>query len=99
MARRLTTKLGQRLRIALGVGALAAMATLPFVLGAWSSDTGSPTTVVANPTTIRTGPSAAPNQTAAPFNGGWVQGFPFTGGWGTGQDWWIVINNKANGGQ
>ena len=99
MAHRRTTRSGQRLRLVVGVGALVAMATLPFFLGTSKSDMGSSTTVIAAPTTNRTGARAVPNQTAAPFNGGWAGGGPFTGGWGNGLQWWQVVSNQAQGWQ
>jgi hypothetical protein len=95
-AYRLTTRLGQRLWLTLGVGALIAMAMLPFFLGASKSDTGSSTTVIAAPTIIRTSPSAVPNQIASPFGGGWGSG-PFTGGALTGPEWWLAISAQASG--
>ena len=99
-AYRLTTRSGLQLRTTLGVGALVAMATLPFFLGAWKSDTGSSTTVIAAPTTIRTSPSAAPNQIAAPFNGkGWQGGGPFNNGSMPGSAWWLIVSQQANGAQ
>lgn len=99
-AYRLAIGLGQRLWMTLGVGALVAMATLTVVLGAGKSGTGSSPTVIAAPTTIRTSPSAVPNQIASPYNGkGWQGSGPFNNGSMPGPAWWIVIGQQANGAQ
>ena len=98
-ASRLTSKLGRRLRILVGIGGLVAMAALPFFAGVWKSDTGSSTTVIAQPTTTRNSASAAPNPGAPPFSKGWSGGGPFNGGgWADGKTWWGIVAGPYGGG-
>ena len=86
---RRTTKIGQRLRMLLGIGALAAMTTFGALLGGWSISSGSTTTLnadrasqTATPSNAPSSnaPSVAPKVKAPPFTGGWSGGGPFHGG-------------------
>ena len=66
----------RRLSVVVGAAGLVAMAMLTLLVGRSTTDTPSPTTVIAAPgqstPTTRNAPSAAPDFKPDPFVGGWV---------------------------